>query len=227
MTSTVGDFLFQKLSEKGVTRLLGSGHASVFMGSIQRNHLAYADLQHSISRPRSGEVGAFVCHEDSISAYISQGRYYFPSGPAVYIVEQSSAQFRDTTSLAAQYGFSVAVSITSPTTAASQIGRALDTMMYYSKPVYIGISLAVAAQPLSTTWSYAASGTSSATPTSQASYSQTSSPPYFTAIAKPASASPQYDPTAAQAAESELSPDEVQNAANAGQSPDCPLVRFH
>lgn len=49
----------------------------------------------------------------------------------------------------ANVNFAAATIVNSPSTAASQIDRVLDVMLHESKPVFIGLSLAVAGQILS------------------------------------------------------------------------------
>lgn len=111
MSSTVGDYLFAKLARVGVRRVFGyrrgllrrnlellptlTNIGCLFIGSIQRNNLAYDDINHMTSTPDVGQIGAFVVSSqpDDLTACYAQGMQYFPNGPVVYIVEHSSAQF--------------------------------------------------------------------------------------------------------------------------------------
>ncbi|KAF2475589.1 uncharacterized protein BDR25DRAFT_310938 [Lindgomyces ingoldianus] len=150
MASAVGDYLFSKLAEAGVKRVLGYSRGSIFIGSVQRNGLDYEDLNHMHSNPGPSEIGAFVvsAEEGELTACCNQGTNYFSYRPVVYVVEHASAQFCDLSQLTSRYGFATSTILSSPITVVSQISRILDTMLYESKPVYIGLSLAVAGQPM-------------------------------------------------------------------------------
>ncbi|KAF2655441.1 hypothetical protein K491DRAFT_428094 [Lophiostoma macrostomum CBS 122681] len=151
MSSTVGDYLFSQLAEMGVRRVLGRHSGTHFLGSIQRNCLRYESLDHMSSTPDYSEIGVFVITPQSGELHHCHhyGSHYFPYRRVVYIVEHSSAQFNRVSESVSQYDFAMTTVLNSPATAASQIRRALDSMLYQNKPVYIGVSMAVAGQLMS------------------------------------------------------------------------------
>ncbi|KAF2871693.1 hypothetical protein BDV95DRAFT_607110 [Massariosphaeria phaeospora] len=145
MTSTVGDYLFSRLAEIGVRRVLGHNRNTLFIGSIQRNRLDYSNTNGEFY---SEAVGAFVVSSqaEDLDACYAAGTRLFPWRPVVFVVEHASAQYQDLSQITHGHAFASATVLNSPATAASQINRALTTMLYERKPVYIGISLAVAGQ---------------------------------------------------------------------------------
>ena len=74
--------------------------------------------------------------------------------------------------------FAAATIINSPSTAISQIDRTLDVMMYENKPVYIGLSLAVAGQIISLTQTPSTSGSDASQ-----QYASASPSAYYTSAA--------------------------------------------
>jgi TPP-dependent 2-oxoacid decarboxylase len=81
------------------------------------------------------------------------------------------------TDVTSNLNFAAATIISNPATAVSQISRVLDVMMYESKPVFIGLSLAVAGQIISI--SQTPSTGSSNTP---GQYSSTSTPGQYASM---------------------------------------------
>ncbi|KAF2677982.1 hypothetical protein K458DRAFT_409304 [Lentithecium fluviatile CBS 122367] len=151
MSSTVGDYLFWRLSGIGVRNVIGRGPSSLFLGSIQRNHLNHIDSTRTSPSPSGNEVGAFVASSAAgdLSACYEEGRRLFAWRPVIIVSELESAQFTSVGNVTANLHFAAAIIINSPVTAASQINRVLDVMLYESKPVFIGLSLAVAGQIMS------------------------------------------------------------------------------
>ncbi|KAF1951546.1 hypothetical protein CC80DRAFT_538805 [Byssothecium circinans] len=90
-------------------------------GSVPRNHLTYINLTRTYVTPSTTEVGCFA------------------TTPAA-----GDLAFSSVADITSNLPFAAATVINSPTTAASQIDRVLNTMLYESKPVYIGLPLAVA-----------------------------------------------------------------------------------
>ncbi|KAF2792522.1 hypothetical protein K505DRAFT_418407 [Melanomma pulvis-pyrius CBS 109.77] len=148
MTSTVGDYLFAKLAEHGVRRVLGPRGGTLFIGSIQRNNLQYSDITLPSRNSNCYEVGAFVISSqaEDLSESYNGGSLIFPWAPVVYVVEHGSAQFQDLSSITSKHHFAATTILNSPSTASSQIDRVIRVMLRERKPVYIGLSLAVAGQ---------------------------------------------------------------------------------
>ncbi|KAF2119647.1 hypothetical protein BDV96DRAFT_642664 [Lophiotrema nucula] len=172
MSYTVGDFLFFRLAEIGVQQVLGNRRASLFIGSCQRNNIDYRDFNHLTSTPNSGNTGTFIVSRapEDLHACYNRGNLFFPHGSVLYIVEHSSAQFEDSF-IASHIDFAIRTVLNSPATAESQINRAIDTLLFEGKPVYIGLSPAVAGllMPMSSPSQASTSSASATQPIAQTS----------------------------------------------------------
>ena len=112
MSSTIGDYLFWKLSTIGVRRVLSRGQSEflvhlhcirltifigqLFLGSIHRNHLNSVNITHNAIASYSTEIAAFVVSSTSedLAACYEVGQHNFPQRPAIFIQELDSAETR-------------------------------------------------------------------------------------------------------------------------------------
>ncbi|CAI6342506.1 unnamed protein product [Periconia digitata] len=162
MSVTVGDFLFQRLAAVGVQRVHTRSSSTIFLGSIQRSNLDFSG-QPSLISPT--ETLCFLASSSDLLACYSDAVRFLGSRPIVIIHELDSAQFTSTTTYTSTLDFAASTILNSPMTAVSQIDRMLRALTYASKPVYIGLSLAVAGQTVSVPtlqmgWSAPTSGSS-------------------------------------------------------------------
>lgn len=74
---------------------------------------------------------------------------YFPF--FVQYTRKKLISMNSTATVTAGLTFAAATILASPTTVASQVNRVLNTMLYENKPVYIGVSVAVAGQMMPAT----------------------------------------------------------------------------
>lgn len=108
MAFTVADYLFSKLVELGTVHVFGNGPGithtrnelamlieldSSFKTAIYGNGLYYQDI--SVTYPTVVGLPVFAVSSDAddLSACCIHGARYIGDGPAVYVVEQISAQF--------------------------------------------------------------------------------------------------------------------------------------
>ena len=112
-----------------------------------------------------------------------------------------------------QYDFATMTVLNSPATAASQINRALASMLHQNKPVYIGVSMAVAGQLMATPSEYSSSQEqASPQPRRSASYASSA----YTQTTSLELSSRTSQPERVASSEDGTSPEDLENSAKAG-----------
>ncbi|ORY13917.1 Thiamin diphosphate-binding protein [Clohesyomyces aquaticus] len=161
----VGDYLFKRLHELGICSVFGvpGDYEPALLDLVTDNHLSWKGNPNELvaayaadGYARVNGAGAFVTTfgPGELSAYCGMAGHYAEFVPVVHIVGYP------TVNACAESVYSMyeemAKHITAATTvidyaptAASEIDRVLNTMMYESRPVYIGLSTDIAYEMIS------------------------------------------------------------------------------